>query len=89
MSTLHACEAAGMCSEIVELRELRMLARSRAPGLPEFLRAFLFHRRIDGCRRGRTALVQIRPSRLPALPPGSLVRLIFQCARRAQARDCG
>lgn len=88
MATLDAGEAAGMCSAIVELRELRMLARSRTPGLLEFLRAFLLHRLMDGCCRGR------RPPFKLARPPSSrylhdLWFAYFLNARRAQACDCG
>ena len=53
MATPHAREAAGVRAEIVELGELRVLARSRAPGFAEFLRTFLLHWLVDGNCCGR------------------------------------
>ena len=53
MTTLHTREAAGMRAEIVELGELSVLARSRAPGLAKFLCAFLLHGPVDGSCCGR------------------------------------
>ena len=89
MTTLHAREAARVRAEIVELGELRVLARSRAPGLAQFLRTFLLHLFVDGDCCGRWPPCKVarpRCSRYLRLHP---VRLFSQCARRAHACDLG
>ena len=86
MTTLHARETARMCAEIVELCELRMLARCRSPGLAEFLRAFLLHWLVDGDCVWSMTPVQNRPSTVITLPARHFRFAYFRNAQDARTR---